>query len=334
MYLIFGGHIFFQTLAAALHFDLFTLLRREPGLTRSELAKRLGVAEKPMRILLLGCVSLGLLKKRGDRYRNAWIANRLLVADRPGNIVPVVRWQQYINYRAMARFQDAIRENRNVGLDEFRGTGATLYERLAAVPELERIFQDAMEAISVQSNRVLADGVDFSRFTRLVDVGGGNGANIIRLARRHPGLRARVFDSPSVCEIAKAHIREAGLADRLDAWPGDCFKDPFPPDSDCILFCHFMTIWSEERNKLLLRKAYEALAPGGAAIVFNMMQNNEETGPLSAALGSPYFLTLATGEGMLYMWAEYEQWMREAGFAQVGRLALVRDHGVIVGIKK
>ncbi|MBN2294095.1 MAG: hypothetical protein JXM70_16835, partial [Pirellulales bacterium] len=59
----------------------------------------------------------------------------------------------------------------------------------------------------------------------------------------------------------------------------------------------------------------------------------DETGPLSAAMGSPYFLTLATGAGMLYTWQEYENWMREAGFSSVSRQELPRDHGAIVGRK-
>ena len=69
------------------------------------------------------------------------------------------------------------------------------------------------------------------------------------------------------------------------------------------------------------------------ALIFNMMQKDDGTGPLSAAMGSPYFLTLATGEGMLYTWNEYETWMREAGFKTVKRQVLPRDHGAIIGWK-
>ena len=64
-----------------------------------------------------------------------------------------------------------------------------------------------------------------------------------------------------------------------------------------------------------------------------MMQRNDEQGPLTAAIGSPYFLTLATGEGMLYTWNEYEAWMRDAGFAHVKKHALPKDHGVVIGTK-
>ncbi len=50
-------------------------------------------------------------------------------------------------------------------------------------------------------------------------------------------------------------------------------------------------------------------------------------------MGSPYFLTLATGEGMLYTWNDYEEWFRKAGFTSIRTQKLPLNHGVITGIK-
>jgi hypothetical protein len=36
---------------------------------------------------------------------------------------------------------------------------------------------------------------------------------------------------------------------------------------------------------------------------------------------------------MLYTWGEYEAWMGNAGFHSVQRHKLLRDHGLIVGVK-
>lgn len=333
-YMLMMGHIYFQTLSAAVQLDLFTLLSRRGRMGGRQIAESLGIEEKPARILLLGCVAVGLLRRHRDgTYSNTRLSGQLLNADQARNIVPIIKWQHYINYLPLYHFGEALRANRNVGLEAIAGEGATLYQRLAAHPELERVFQDAMEAISVQANHLLADAVDFSGFRQLVDVGGGNATNIINLARQFPTLGAVVFDGASVCALAEANIRKNGLSARLRAVAGDCFKDDFPQGTDAILFAHFMTIWSEEKNRALLRKAYQALPPGGAVIIFNMMQYDDQTGPLSAAAGSPYFLTLATGEGMLYTWSEYESWVREAGFRKVSKRKLIRDHGIIVGIK-
>ena len=206
-------------------------------------------------------------------------------------------------------------------------------ERLSHVPELEQVFQRAMESISAQANQLLVDYVDFSGVAHLVDVGGGNGANIIRLARAYPRLKASVSihrrcakwlaatSPPRACRIASEPCRGTVLPTRSrPAWTAS---------SSAIS----SRIWSEERNRELLRKAHAALEPGGAVIIFNMMQADDERGPLTAAMGSPYFLTLATGEGMLYTWSEDETWMREAAFSRVVRRAFIRNHGVIIGLK-
>jgi hypothetical protein len=328
-----GGHIFFETLVAAVRLDLFSLLEEKGPSTRSEIARELKLEEKPVRILLLGCASLGLIRKRDDKYSIDSVTCRLFSKKSAGNISAIVEWQHQINYRAMYHFHDSILANRNVGLDTFEGSEETLYGRLVRQPQLEAVFQGAMQALSIQANEWLAKYVDFSTVDLLVDVGGGNGTNIIRLAKRFSRLRAVVFDSPSVCEIARQNIAREQLQDRLGATPGNCFEDPFPAGANCILFCHFFPIWSEERNQALLRKAHAALPDGGAVIVFNMMQDDDESGPLTSAMGSPYFLTLATGEGMLYTWSEYEAWMKAAGFRRVIKRTFVRNHGVIIGLK-
>jgi predicted O-methyltransferase YrrM len=332
-YLVFGGHIFFQTLRTAVKLDLFTLLEDEGPMTRSDIQQRLGIEEQPARILLLGCAAAGLLRKQGDRYSNTVLARQLLVKDSPGNVSAYIELQHQAMYKAMPWMYESVMENRNVGLQEFEGGEPTFYQRLAHYPELEKVFQEAMQELSAHANGLLARYVDFSGVAYVVDVGGGDGSNLIQLARQWPHLRGTVFDSPTVCEIARQHIAEAGLSDRIDTSPGDCFDDPFPQNADCFLFAHFFTIWSKESDCAILKKTFDALPSGGKVLIFNMMQDDDETGPLSAAVGSPYFLTLATGSGMLYTWQEYESWIRDAGFVNVVRQSLPRDHGVVIGTK-
>ena len=333
LYLVFGGHIFFQTLRTAVQLDLFSLLEEHGPLTRAQIAQHLGIEEQPARIVLLGCTSVGFLQKKGDTYSNSTLARRLLVKSSPEKITAYVELQHHAMYKAMPRMLEAVREYKNVGLKEFKGDEPTLYQRLVHYPELEQIFQDAMQELSVHANADLARFVDFSKVNHLVDVGGGDGTNIIEIARQWPHLRATVFDSPSVCKIAQKNIEASGLQDRLDTSSGECFETPFPKEADCLMFCHFFTIWSAEKDRELLKKCYDSLPSGGKVIIFNMMQRDDETGPLSAAIGSPYFLTLATGRGMLYTWKEYETWMKDVGFASVKKLALPRDHGAIIGSK-
>lgn len=332
-YMIFGGHIFFQTLHSAVELDLFTKLSTHRKLQQSAIGELLGLERQPTRILLLGLVTLGLLKKEGGYYSNSKIAEVALTSHSPENVISYVKLQHHVMYKGMFHFTRALREFRNVGLDEFPGHEPTLYERLGRRPEIKHIFQDAMHELSVHANRDLAARVDFSNTRYLVDIGGGDGTNAIELAKANAGMRAAVFDLPTVCPIAERKIREAGLDARVDVIGGNCFEDALPREADCYLFSHFCTIWSPQRNEALFRKAYEALPSGGRVVVFNMMQEDDESGPISAAVGSPYFLTIATGEGMLYTWAEYERWMKNAGFCDIERVRLARDHGAVIGTK-
>lgn len=330
----FGGHIFFQNLHAAVKFDLFSLLREAPGLTLEEMASILGIEDQPARIMMLGLTSSGLLRKKGEKYYLTHGSKVMLTRQSPKNVIPYVLLEAEIIYKAMPHHYESIKQYKNVGLSEFDGVEATLYQRLAHYPELEKIFQDAMQALSLQTNDLLAKFLDLSDVHHLVDVGGGDGTNILTLAKRNLHLHATVFDLPSICAMASTNIQKHHMPERCHIFSGNCFQHEFPKDADAFLFCHFFTMWSSERDRFLLKKAYYALPKGGRVIIFNMMQRNDGTGPLSAAVGSPYFLTLASGEGMLYSWKEYESWFHEAGFKKVKTIRLPRNHGVIIGTKE
>jgi len=331
--LIAGGHTAFQLLCAAVELGVFAFLSRNPGAGASEVANAAGLEEQPARILLTGLVALKLIvRDEGCLWNSEWV-DRLLSPDSPENMIEVLGWQKHIVYPGEVDFVESLRQNRNVGLGEFKGEGATLYERLAQDRLREQIFQDAMSSLSGSANTMLTNLVDLGGVSHLVDAGGGDGTNAIAIARANPHLEITVFDSPSVCARAKANIEAAGLSDRIHAHAGNFFFDPFPPGADCILFSHILTIWSKEKNVALLKRAHAALPPGGRVLVFNMMANDAENGPLATALGSPYFLSIASGEGMLYSWSDYEEILDDAGFGRSERMILPRDHGVLVGTR-
>jgi hypothetical protein len=331
--LILGGHVFFQTLRAAIDVDVFTLLARTPGLSLEGLARAAAVAEMPMRILLLGCTALGLIERRAGDYYNSSLGEKLFSRDSSDNIIPTVEFQHRLVYRPMFHLAEAVRENRNVGLAEFPGEGNTLYERLALQPDLQRVFHKSLETTTRSNVEQLLANVDFSTTRHVVDIGGGNGTALCALANRYPGLRATLVESASVCDLAREHIATAGLTERLSVYSCDCFLDPFPEGADCFLFMHFLTIWSGEQNLFVLRKAFEAMPSGGTVVVFDGAQSNDQCGPLRAARWSPYFLALSSGHGMFYTSAEYAGWIQQAGFTNLKQVLTAPDHTLITARK-
>ena len=155
----------------------------------------------------------------------------------------------------------------------------------------------------------------------------------IKIAKNLPNIKITVFDNPSVCSMAEDNIRENGLEARISALPGDIFTTPLPSGIDAVLLSHMLTIWSPENNIRILRKIYDHLPKHGDVVVFNMMGYEDESGPMITALGSPYFLAIATGEGMLYSCKEIETMVKEAGFIKQTLESLPKDHFVIRGTK-
>jgi SAM-dependent methyltransferase len=308
---LFYAHYRFQYLSAAFQFGLFELLGREPGLTRADIVKRLEIENQPARILLLGCTSAGLLRKDGDRYYNTPVSEPLAdkLDDAPAVFIP---WEQNVNYRPMAWFYESLKENTNVGLREIPGESPTLYGRLALDPKLETTFHNMMGSVSRLVAGELVQQLDLSRYTHLLDVGGGTAVNATYLARRWPSLRITIVDLPTIAETANAKIASLGFDGRVRAVGLDAFKDEFPKGCDAVLFAHFLEIWSIERNKALMAKAAQAVEPGSAIFVVTPSSDDDETGPDLAAALSAYLLTVASG-------AEYESWFSEVGFEPTAR---------------
>jgi hypothetical protein len=331
--LIAAGHTAFQLLWAGINIGVFDALASQPGQTRDELAPALALESQPARILLSGLATLRLLRKEGDKFYNSDIVAQLLVRESPENMIDVLGWQHHIVYPAEFDFVEALRQNKNVGLRHFPGDEDNLYARLAHDPQLEQVFHDAMSSLSKSANAILVDEGDFSGVSHLVDAGGGDGTNAITLARANPHLTITIFDAPTICERAEKNIAEAGLEERIKTHSGDFFTTDFPPGIDGIIYSHMLTIWSPRRNVALLKRSFDALPEGGQLFIFNMMANDDDIGPIACSLGSPYFLTIATGEGMLYSWKDYEGYLAEAGFQQTQRNAMPRNHGLLVGKK-
>ncbi len=317
-----------KTLASAVELELFTRLSGK-GATIEETVKLFGLHPRPAEMLLAGCAALGLLEKHGPRYRNSPLSEEFLARGKPyyfGGFVTMLDKRLYLPWN---RLTEALKTNRAQTWRDQPG----LFEAMAADPEEQRIFTQAMHSFSVISGKAVAEAFDFSRYRQLLDVGGGSGAYCIEATRRYPHIRATVFDIAPALQIAKEKIAEAGFADRVQTQVGDFFHEDLPRGSDVILLSMILHDWGPEKDRMILRKCFEALPSGGAVIVAELMMDDDKTGPPPAALMS--LNMLIETEGRNYTWAEYTEWLKEAGFRQIRRIPIVAAgaNGILVGHK-
>lgn len=328
------GTTVFEILRTALEFDLFEHLEASHGMDVPQVAETLCVEEQPARILLLGLASLRLVRKEDDKYVNADVVRRKLLRGSPRFLGPLVDVQAEIINPGITDFAESMRRNTNVGLRNLSGPGTTLYERLTAHPRLQEIYYSSMGDASKKAFPQVLEKFDFSALRHVVDLGGGDGSNGIELAKRYPHLEVTVYDQESVIQIAKRNAVEAGVADRVHVAPGDILTDALPRDADGFLVFHIFDIWSLQRNTELFRKCREALPEGGVALAYDFVSKDDNTGPLTAGLTSPYFLALSSGEGMVYAPRDMEKCLLDAGFSHTRRHAgMGFNHALVVGYK-
>jgi O-methyltransferase domain/Dimerisation domain len=331
---IMNGYIYSQTLATACDLDVFTFLETHPQATLDAIAEGLGLSQYAARVLMLACCATKLIvKNERGQYANSGLASKVLVARVPYSMIDFIKFNHQVQQRCSVHLTAALREKRNAGLDEFPGEGNTLYSRLAAYPDVEALFQRAMGAYTRLSPK-MAHLPEFEHVRKLLDVGGGDGSNAIRLCERLPKISVSILDIPTVVSIAEKNIATRGLSSRVTCYALDMFADQWPMGHDAVLLSHVVEIFSPERIKQLYRLAYEALPPGGRLFIWTIMANDNETMGLQASKTSIYFLSTASGEGMAYPARDHELWLGELGFSSVTcNEAGDIEHGAIVAVR-
>ena len=200
-----------------------------------------------------------------------------------------------------------------------KGTASAEPVNEARRPEWTRAF------IAMMDQRARADAAPLARAAaaesvrRMLDVGGGSGAYSIAFAQTYPALSADVFDLAPVVELARDYIHAAGLAERIGARSGDMRSDELGRGYDLLLVSAICHMFGPEENQELFARCYRALAPGGRLLVRDFILDPDRTSPKQAALFALNML-VGTPHGSTYTEAEYEAWLRGAGFSRVERI--------------
>ena len=166
---------------------------------------------------------------------------------------------------------------------------------------------------------------------RVIDIGCAQGAVPVAIASAHEHLVGGGFDLPPIRPVFDAHINRHGLADRLSFTPGDFFADPLP-EADVLVMGHILHDWSLDEKLMLLRKAYEALPPGGALIVYESIIDDARRANTFGLLMSLNML-IETQDGFDYTGADCQSWMTDIGFQDTYVQPLAGPDSMVVGIK-
>ena len=93
--------------------------------------------------------------------------------------------------------------------------GMSHWNFLEKNPDAAMIFHNAMERGSKSTLKKILEYYDFSRFTNIIDVGGGKGHFLCEILQTNPTARGIVFDMPNAEKSAIKFIKKRHLNNQL-----------------------------------------------------------------------------------------------------------------------
>ncbi|MCQ4084256.1 acetylserotonin O-methyltransferase [Streptomyces sp. RB6PN25] len=313
-----------KALLTAVELDLFTALHEasDGAATVDEVRDRLSLHGRGLRDFLDLLVALGVLQRAQGRYRNAPAADRHLVRGGEEYIGGFLLRSSRNLYPAWGRLEEALRTGQPQSGSDF--------EAVTKNPAILRQFIGSMDAFTNVLGAQLIDAFDWSPYGSVADIGGARGNLASQIVRARQHLAGHVFDLPAMEPFAKELIAELGLEGRLEFHGGSFFTDPLP-SADVVILGHVLHDWDAQQRSELLHKAYDAVNPGGALLVYDRMLDDEPEHAENLVISLD--MLLVTDGGSEYPAAEITEYARHAGFAST-EVSPLGDYDTLVVARK
>lgn len=178
--------------------------------------------------------------------------------------------------------------------------------------------------------KVLASNIPAA--TSVLDLGAGAAPWSIAILEAFPAAIAKVVDLPEVLPAAEVAIAAHGLGSRFDMVAGDYWAVPLEAEAfDVVVLGHVLR-GEGDRAPALVRRAAEAMAPGGLLVVADYFVDDDRTGPVNSLLLGLTMMSATTG-GRTFTRSEHRSWFEEAGLTGVDGIQLTPGQEVMTARK-
>jgi hypothetical protein len=318
-----------KTLLSAVEMGVFTELARGPE-EFNTLAGRLGLHPRSARDFLDALVALGLLHRSQEHYCNTPDTDLFLDRNKTSYIGGILEMANARLFGFWNHLTEALRTGQPQN-EAKSDVGASPFTAVYADPARLKGFLAAMSGISHGANIAIARKVHWAKYQTYADVGTAQGDLAVQIALANPHLRGMGFDLPEVGPVFEEYAKANGVNDRVRFQPGNFFDEPLPA-VDVLTMGHILHDWNLAEKKMLVGKAYSALPPGGALVVYDSLIDDDRSQNAFGLLMSLNML-IETPGGFDYTSADCIGWMKEVGFREAYVEHLVGPDSMVVGIK-
>ena len=299
-------------LEAAIRHRIFDLLDGGPK-TVSEIQQETGASERGLSAVMNALVGLNFLAKDKQGYFSLTPESAtFLVSTKPsfqGGLLHHGSEQLIPKWLHLNKIVETGRPETAVNLE---GAGSDFFQRFVV-----DIFPMSYPAAQTLSRHLTANGS--AAPVRVLDLAAGSGVWSIALAQGSEQASVTVVDWPEVIPITRKTVSKFGLAERYSFIAGDLLKVDFGSGHTVATLGHILHSEGRDRSRELLKKTFQALAPGGTIAVAEFLVNADRTGPLNGLFFAVNML-VNTDYGDTYSFEEISSWLKEAGFTNARTL--------------
>ncbi len=308
-------------LAAAAELEIFDLLA-DGDSTAEAVAGQIGADIRATTMILDALAALAIIEKRGERYHLSMPAARLLQAESPETVLPMLQHQANC-MRRWTQLASVVKAGRPTERQpSVRGEGGD-----------QASFIQAMTVVCEPIASQLVEELRLPSFRHLLDVGGASGTWTIAILQAHPEATATLFDLPHVIPMAEEPLAAAGVKERVHLVAGDFTTDPLPSGVDLAWVSAIVHQNSREENVGLFTSIAHALTDQGRLLIRDVLMDDARTTPISGALFAINML-VATEGGGTYTFSELREDLEAAGFAEIEVLRRDEYMNSVVGARK
>ena len=305
------------TLHAGVKLDVFSEIG-DRSVTAEELSGRLKTDGRNLAILLNALTAMELLVHDNDVYRNTDESARFLSKDSPDYIGFILMHHHHL-LDSWRRIDEAVLSGEPVRTPSSHGS-----------EEQIESFLMGMFNLAMSTAPVVAEKIDLSQATNLLDLGGGPGTWAIHFCLVNPRLRAKVFDLPSSESFARRTIDRFKMADRVGFIAGDFLDRDLSLEEkfDVAWLSHILHGEGPEEAEYIIEKALSFLKPGGRILIHEFILNENLDGPLFSIN-----MMVGTPKGQSYSEKQLTDMLRKKGVTDIHRIDFTgpSQSGILAG---
>ena len=291
LYGLTAGFVYSQIFASCINLGVLDALNNNPQHI-SALCLKTGLGDDAIGRLLSAAESLGLVT---EIEPGLWALDDLgaVAANDPG-ILAMVRHHSLL-YADLADPTALLKQrSRETGIARLWAYSANP-EPAGISPEDARTYSELMRISQDAVAREVLASHDFSIYHEVVDVGGGHGRFLSRVAAQTAKPNLHLFDLPPVAAQGKIALEAEGLGSRLKVNGGSFFDDSVPKGADCYTLVRVLYDHDDEAALRILKAVRAAMQPGATLIIAEPMGGTKGAAAHVNAYFSFYLLAMASG---------------------------------------